>query len=41
MSFGLNGYRFDAKQEEENLIKMEKEKNEVKLGDQAALRSYF
>jgi len=33
MSFGHNEYRFTAKEEEEYLIKIEKEKNEVRLGE--------
>jgi hypothetical protein len=33
MSFGENEYRFTAEQEEQNLIKMEKEKNEVRIGN--------
>ena len=39
MSFGENEYRFTAEQEEENLIKMEKEKNEVRLGNK--LQKFF
>jgi hypothetical protein len=34
MSFGENEYRFTAEQEEQNLINMEKEKTEIRLGDQ-------
>ena len=33
MSFGFNEYRFTAEQEEQNLIKIGKEKNEAKLGN--------
>ena len=39
MSFGENEYRFTAEQEEDNLIKMAKEKNEVRLGNK--LKHFF
>ena len=39
MSFGENEYRFTAEQEEDNLIKMAKEKNEVRLGNK--LEQFF
>ena len=33
MSFGENEYRFTAEQEEQNLIKMEEDKTEIRLGE--------
>ncbi len=41
MSFGENEYRFTAEQEEENLIKMEKENNEVRLGENLTVKLLF